>query len=223
MSATPAPPAPHPLPPAVVIQRYQNALETLVPPPFQVFEYTVDQVGWSDLAQTHRVYRGHGLQRDELIADGGHAVKPPVVRIRRGARDRYAVGSVAPQPAGYAFSFVGVQHVGSHLAYAFDTRPAGLAPPFAVRRVVIDGMSYLPSAIGFATHAAKAAGRGTVLFARSGAYWVPTRISVTATVNGRQASESITFSGYHFPKTLPAATFKTSRALPASAAAMLTE
>lgn len=223
MSVSAAPPAPHPLPPATVIQRYQSALETLVPPPFQVFEFTVDQVGWNDLAQTHRVYRGRGLQRDELIADGGHPVRPPVVRIHRGARDRYAVGSIAPQPAGYAFSFVGVQHVGSHLAYAFETRPAGAAPPFVVRRVVIDGISYLPSTIGFATHAARASGSGTVVYAKSGAYWVPTRISVTATVGGRQASESITFSGYRFPKALPAATFKTGRALPASATAALSE
>ena len=223
MSATPTPPAPHPLPPAAVIQRYQVALETLVPPPFQVFEYTVDQVGWSDLAQTHRVYRGHGLQRDELIADGGHAVKPPVVRIRRGARDRYAVVSVAPQPIGYTFSFVGVQHAGGHLAYVFDTRPVGAAPPFAVRRIVIDGNTYLPSTIGFATHDAKATGSGTMLFAKSGIYWVPTRVSVTAAVDGRKASESIVFSGYRFPKTLPAATFRTGRALPPSATAVLSE
>ena len=223
MSVNAAPPAPHPLPPATVIQRYQSALESVVPPPFQVFEFTVDQEGWSDLAQTHRIYRSRGFQRDELIADGGHPVKPPVVRIRRGTRDRYAVESIAPQPTAYAFSFVGVQHVGSHLAYAFETRPAGAVPPFVVRRVVIDGISYLPSTIGFATHAAKASGSGTVLYAKSGAYWVPTRIAVTATVGGKPASESITFSGYRFPKTLPAATFKTGRALSASTAAALSE
>jgi hypothetical protein len=62
-----------------------------------------------------------------------------------------------------------------------------------------------------------------MLFARSGTYWVPTRVSVTAAVDGRKASESIVFSGYRFPKTLPAATFRTGRALPPSATAVLSE
>ncbi|TAM61281.1 hypothetical protein EPN52_02810 [bacterium] len=223
MSVNAAPPAPHPLPPAAVIERYQYALEMLLPPPYQVFEFTVDQVGWNDIAQTHRIYRGRGFQRDELIADGGHAVKPPVVRIRRAARDRYAVSAVAPMPAGYTFMFAGVVRRGERLAYLFQTRPAGPAQAFVVRSVVIDGVSYLPSKITFATHAAKAAGSGTMLFAKSGSYWVATRVSVTSTVSGHQASESIVFSGYRFPKSLPTATFKTSHALSAASAAALSE
>lgn len=206
MHATP--PAIHALPPATVIQRYQAALEAQAVPPHQVFEYTVDQVGFHDLAQTHRIYRSPGVQRDELIADNGHPVKPPVVRIRRGVRDRYALENVAPQPGAYTFSYVGVAHVGAHLAYAFDTVPSGTAKAFTVRRVVIDGLSYLPTSLSFETHSARANGTGTMSFAKAGRYWVPTRVAVTATVDGKKASESISFSAYAFPQALPPATFR---------------
>jgi len=196
------------LPPAAVIRRYERALESLPTPPYQVFEYSVDQVGWHDMAQRHRVYRAHGLQRDELMIDGGRAVSPPVVRIRRDVRDHYAVGNVAPLPAAYVFTFAGVAHVGSHLAYAFKTAPLGSPRAFAATRVVIDGVSYLPTSISFATRSNRADGAGTMLFAKAGPYCVPTRISVHATVDGKKATESITFSMYRFPRALPPATFK---------------
>lgn len=195
----------------MVIQRYERALESLPSPPYMVFEYNVDQAGWHDLTQTHRIYRTHEVRRDELIAEDGRPVKPPEVYIRRGVRDRYALMNVAPQPAGYAFSFAGIAHVGNHLAYAFTTTPLGRAHAFAVRRVVIDGLSYLPITIAFETHGPGASGVGTMQYAKSGRYWVPTRVSLSATVEGKKATESIAFSAYSFPKTLPPTTFKTGR------------
>ncbi|MDE2571681.1 MAG: hypothetical protein KGM44_04045 [bacterium] len=205
---------PPPLAPPAIVQRYQDALAALPIPPYLVFEYTVDQVGWHDLAQTHRIYRAEGVQRDELIADSGHPVKPVVVRIKHGVRDRYAVGNVAPQPPGYTFTYAGTVHAGSHPAYVFTTKPTGAPRGFSVRRVVIDGVSYLPTQISFDTHGNKASGAGTMFFAKSGEYWVPTRVAVAAQVDGNKATESIAFSGYSFPSALPPATFKAARSAP---------
>jgi len=198
--------------PAKVLARYAAALAALVPPHAISFEYTLEQTGARDLLQEHRVIRRGTDQRDEILAVDGRKLDPPAVRITHGRRDRYDVAVLAPKLDAYGFHFVGSVRDGRHEDYVFETTPLGAGTAFRVTEVTIDGITYLPSSIAFATDAHN--GTGTIDFGRAENFWVPTVATARATYAKLAAQERITFTSYRFPTALPPGTFERAHAVP---------
>jgi hypothetical protein len=203
--------APAPAPDAV-IAKYVAALSALKEPRVFSVEYVIEQTGTRSLEQTHRIFRNGSDERDETIAVNGSRPTSPVVRIFRRRPYRYTVRALAPKPAVYDFSYVGPHQTGKHVDYVFDLTPKKGAPAFAFTRVTIDGVTFLPAAVSFATN--QHAGQGEVTFAKSDRWWVARSAAAQANVPGGIAREHITFSRWRFPASLPQSTFAAPRPLP---------
>jgi hypothetical protein len=199
------------LPAATVLARYAEAIAAVQAPKVVAFDYTLEQSGARDLQQEHRVFRSGLRERDEILSVDGKKLEPPIVRIFSGKRDRYSIVTLAPRPAQYTFTYVGPKRVGHHVDYVFDL-DAKVASAFAVTRVTIDGVKFLPTSIVFAT--GSHAGHGEIAFAQSEKWWVPVLATAHATVANQGASERIAFSAYRFPLALPSSTFNVPRPLP---------
>jgi hypothetical protein len=192
------------LTPAGVLQRYEAALEKVREPHVFTFDYKLEQTGLRTALQTHRVFRSGNDERDETLTVDGKRMSPPKVRIFRGRRNRYTLGSLAPRPADYNFAYVGSRKNGHHVDYLFRLKPHAVGP-FAVTDVAIDGVRYLPLSIGFATGLNE--GAGTITFGLNARWWVPFTATARATIADSSATEKLTFYTYRFPPTLPASTF----------------
>jgi hypothetical protein len=207
-AATPAPL----LAPATVRAKYKTALATLKEPRDFAFEYTLQQTGTRTLEQTHRVFRSGKDERDETTAVNGTHSTAPVVRIFRNRPYRYSVKALAPQPAAYDFAYAGVHRDGKHLDYVFSLSPKQRKPGIAFTQVAIDGVTFLPASVAFASdqHAA----RGSVSFGKAERYWVARGANAQANVPGGVARERLAFANWRFPKGLPRSTFAMPRPLP---------
>lgn len=191
---------------AAVIARYEEAVDGLKVPPVVRFEYTVEQAGPRNFAQSHRVYRSGLNERDELRAVEGQALSTPEIRVIRDRVNRYAVNVIAPRSKDYRFTFAGNHTAGARTDFVFATVPH--APgAFAVDSVTIDGNSYLPRTIAYTSSNNGVVGHGTLTFAKADKYWVILEATATARINGVVARERITFSRYAFPKSLPDSIF----------------
>jgi hypothetical protein len=217
LSAPTAPPDVPPLHPAGVtssagvLTRYAEALAVYKTPPVLSFEYSIDQSGARDIQQTHRVFRSRNQQRDELLSADGKFLEPPVTHIFFGRRNRYAVEALAPRTSKYSFRYIGPLHDGHHTDAVFATTP--LAPADSVvKQVTIDGVTFLPVSIRFATSSHK--GSGTITFARVGTEWLVVSASAAATYAKLAAVEHISFTHYRFPTVLPKSTFEKPHPLP---------
>lgn len=206
------PPATTPLAPDAVLVRYQTALASVRDPHVFTVEYTLEQTGTRVLDQRHRIFRSGGNERDETLAVNGKASLTPVVRIFRGRPYRYAVSRLAPRPGAYDFAYLGPHKAGKHVDYVFRLIPKNPSQAFALTDVTIDGVTFLPSSISFATGAH--AGSGSVTFTKSERWWVATGATASARVPGGVAHERLTFSRWRFPTALPASTFALPRPLP---------
>lgn len=202
-----------PLDSQVVLQRYASHLLAVEAPKTMVFTYSVSQAGPQSIEQAHRIYRSGELVRDETLQVDGQALKVKITRIAR-YRNRYTIETLAPRMTEYAFLFLRSIRSGSAYSYVYKAVPIGAIGPFVVQDVTIDGRTFLPSEIRFQTRTAKLKGTGSISFAKSGKYWVPTSVAVRATVDGKPASERITFTSYQFPPSLPRSTFRTAHPLP---------
>ena len=215
VAAATAMPAPSPAPtpaPDVVLAKYAAALAALKEPRVFSVEYVIEQTGTRSLEQTHRIFRNGSDERDETIAVNGSRPTSPVVRIFRRRPYRYTVRALAPKPIAYDFSYVGPHKTGKHVDYVFDLAPKKGTPGFAFTRVSIDGVTFLPSAVSFATNQHK--GQGEVTFAKSDRWWVARTAAAQANVPGGVAREHLTFSRWRFPASLPQSTFAVPRPLP---------
>jgi hypothetical protein len=201
------------LPPAEVLTRYQSALAALREPSTFTVEYTLEQTGTRSIEQTHRIFRRGNDERDEILVVNGTRATAPATRIFRGHPYRYRVARLAPSAAAYAFRFLGTNRNGRHLDYVFALEPKGARGDFTLTRVSIDGLTFLPSAVSFATGAN--AGKGVVRFGKVGAWWVVTGASASAHVQGRTTDERLSFANWRFPASLPPSTFAAARPLPA--------
>lgn len=204
-TATPAPE------PAAVVARYTAALKALKEPRVFSVEYTIEQTGTRALEQTHRIFRSGADERDETIAVNGSRPLTPVVRIFRRRPYRYTVRALAPLPSAYDFAYAGPHKSGKHVDYVFDVTPKKNVPAFAFTQVTIDGVTFLPAAVSFAT--GQHAGRGQVTFSKSDRWWVARSAAAQANVPGGVAREHLTFSRWRFPATLPQSTFTAPRPL----------
>lgn len=206
--ASPSSPA---LAPAEIVARYRAAVAASRDPRVFTVEYTLVQTGTRTLEQTHRIFRSGGNERDETLTVNGTRTKSPVVRIFRRAY-RYTVAALAPKPESYAFSYAGPHRDGRHVDYVFTLMPKGAPRSFAFTQVMIDGVTFLPSEVDFATSAH--GGRGMVTFAKHDRWWVAHGAAAVARVPGGVAHERLTFSHWRFPMSLPHSTFEAARPLP---------
>lgn len=202
-----------PLDSQVVLERYTRHLLSAEVPKTLIFTYSVSQAGPQSLEQSHRIYRSGDLVRDETLAVDGQSLKLKITRISR-YRNRYSIENLAPRMTAYAFLFLRAVRSGNTYSYVYKALPLGAASQFTVLGMTVDGRTFLPSEIRFRTSAAGMSGEGTISFAKSGKYWVPTSAAVRATIGGKPARERITFTSYQFPGRLPKSTFQGPRPLP---------
>lgn len=208
-----APSEPPAVEPAVVLQRYADALAELERPASMTFEFSVEQVGLNNLEETHRVYRAGLRERDETLSADGVALKTPAIRILPNSAYKYDVLTLAPKPADYKFVYGGRRKASGRTVYAFETAATN-AGPFTVTNVLIDALHFLPVVITFTTKANNASGSGRVVFSQSGRYWLAREATVSAKVGAKDARERIVWSRYRFPTSLPASTFVAPRPAP---------
>lgn len=201
------------LDPDTVLDKYKAALEAAKPPAAYSFEYAIEDRGKRSLDRTHRVYRTAQSERDEILSVDGQRLTRAQVRIFARRRDRYAIATIAPSPAAYAFTYVGPVKNGRHYDYVFDAVPRRTSA-FAVTRMVVDGNLFLPRKIAFSTHAGGIAGEGTIAYNKADRYWMPVSASASAVVAGTTQTERIVWSRYRFFSSLPPSTFSLPRPLP---------
>jgi hypothetical protein len=197
--------------PSAMLARYATALDTNVTPAVLSFEYSVDQAGPHDIQESHRVFRSGNSERDELLSANGKRFVPPAIHIFLGHRNRYALEAMAPRPEAYTFHYLTSVRDGHHLDQVFATVPRGAAD-VSVRRVVLDGVTALPTMVTFATR--KYNGTVIVTFGKVQKYWMVLTATATATTGKSLAIEHLAFSRYRFPASLAASTFATPRPLP---------
>jgi hypothetical protein len=195
------------LAPRVVLAQYAEALATVKEPAAITFDYTIAQSGLNARYEAHRVYRS-GLQvRDETIAQDGHNLTVPAVRVANTKPFRYAITRLAPRPADYTFVFKRADLAGRHFSYVFATTPREPSD-FTITSVTIDGISFLPSTLTFTTVANGVRASGSLAFAKADAYWMIQDAAVDAKLEAGVASERLTFRNFQFPPSLPPETFK---------------
>lgn len=210
--------SPAALPPHAVLAKYGAALKTLREPRAFSVEYTLEQTGTRTLEQMHRIFRSDKNERDETIAVNGTRLTRPQVRVFRNRPYRYAVTALAPKPAQYAFAYAGPRKVARHFDYVFRLTPKQPAG-FAFTELTVDGVTFLPGTVAFATRAH--GGRGSVTFGRRDRWWVAGGASASVRAQGgAEEREQLTFSRWRFPPSLPASTFALPRALPSTAPAL---
>ena len=220
VAAATAAPSPSPTPaPDTVVAKYAAALKALKEPRVFSVEYTIEQTGTRSLEQAHRIFRSGSDERDETIAVNGVRPLAPLVRIFRRRPYRYTVAALAPKPTAYDFSYAGPHKDGKHVDYVFELTPKNGNPPFAFTQVVIDGVTFLPASVSFAT--STHGGHGQVTFAKSDRWWVARSAVAQANVARGVAKERLTFTRWRFPATLPRSTFAAPRPLPTSPAPIL--
>ncbi len=205
-----------PLDSQAVLEHYASRLLTTEAPKTVVFTYSVSQAGPQSIEQSHRIYRSGDLVRDETLQVDGQSLKTKITRIAR-YRNRYTIETLAPRMTEYAFLFLRSVRNGGSYSYVYNAVPLGATGSFIVQGMTIDGRTFLPSEIRFATHSGKIKGNGSISFGKSGKYWVPTTAAVQATIAGKPARERITFTSYQFPRSLPKSTFQSPRPLPTPA------
>jgi hypothetical protein len=204
------------LAPSTVLTKYAAALAAVREPHAFAVRYLLEQAGTRSIEETHRIFRSGNDERDEVVAVNGTRATHPEVRIFHGRPYHYAVSRLAPRASSYAFDYVGPRKDGHHVDYVFRLTPLH-AGSFTLTSVAIDGLSFLPAMVTFATvHE----GHGTVTFAKNGRYWVARGAEASAREKDGEAHESLSFSDWHFPSALPASTFAAARPLPSDPPAL---
>ena len=220
VAAATAVPAPAPVPtpaPDVVLAKYAAALAALKEPRVFSVEYSIEQTGTRSLEQTHRIFRSGTDERDETIAVNGTRPTAPVVRIFRRRPYRYTVARARAEAGVLRFQLRRpAQNRQARRLRVRRQRRRKARRAFAFTQVTIDGVTFLPAAVSFAT--SQHAGRGEVTFAKSDRWWVARSAAAQANVPGGVAREHLTFSRWRFPATLPPSTFAAPRPLPTPAA-----
>ncbi len=194
--------------PEVVLANYERSLAKLKYPSNVSFEYSVEQLGLRTMEQTHRVYRSGLKERDETLVVDGYHLRAPSVRIIASRTNRYEIGRVAPRVADYEFSYVGPVNESDSYGYVFTTQ-ARADTSYAITEIEIDGRSYLPRSLRFKIAGPDAHGSGELHYDQVEKYWLVVSAAVSAHLaHGEIAHETMEWSNYHFPDSLPPSTFE---------------
>ena len=189
-----------------VLNRYEARLEQYHTPSVLSFTYSVDQAGTRGFSQTHRIYRSGSLVRDETIGIGNQHLKPKI-RIYRDRPNHYMVEALAPRRGVYRFTFIGLRHNGNRTSYAFSTTPLLNTTSFVIDEVELDSQQALPSLVLFHAKGAEVEGRGHLRFGIVENAWVVLEADAGGRRGQTDLREHINFGDYHFPSSLPPATF----------------
>ncbi len=190
----------------LALTRYQTALVALPPIGNIVFRYSESRSGPTRaLAEEHRVYRrDDGEERNETTAVNGAKVVPAIVRFSSQPVWPYDVREFTVDGPTYNVLPLGTTVVGGKRAFGFSTVRA-TPGDFAITGLYLDTVRYLPLRETFEVSGGGCAGSGSIDFGPVGAHWLPTTASVSCAVapNAAAFKESISFSEYAFPETLP--------------------
>jgi hypothetical protein len=190
----------------VAIARYRAALDRLPPLRNVVFRYTESRSGPTRaLAEEHRVYRrADGLERNETVAVNGAQVVPPIVRYSNKPVWPYDPRAFGVNPADYNVLSTGPTIVNGKRALGYSTVRTTTGD-FSVTGLYLDVIRFLPLRETFAVSGGGCSGNGSIDFAPVGPAWLPTTVSVSCSVaqGGSTFKESIVFTDYTFPPTLP--------------------
>jgi hypothetical protein len=197
---------PEALSPDAMLARYRSTLEVLPALGDVVFQYSESRSGPARaLEEEHRVYRrADGEERNETIAVNGSQVVPAIARFESRPTWPYDVRAFAVDAADYNVLALGRAFVGGKPSFGFSAVRA-TSGDFSVTGLFLDLTRALPLRETFAVTGGGCAGDGTIDFAPIGRYWLPSSASVSCTVApaGGTFKESITFSDYAFPQSLP--------------------
>jgi hypothetical protein len=188
------------------IGRYRAALAALPPLKDMVFQYSESRTGPTrTLVELHRVYRRvDGAERNETIAVNGETVVPAIVHYSSRADWPYDVRAFAVSADEYDLMPIGPKLVNGKRVYGISAVRTSTGD-FSVTGVFLDETSWLPLRETFSVAGSGCTGTGSIDFGRAGGTWLPTSTQVSCTVGtgGATFKESIAFSGYTFPPSLP--------------------
>jgi hypothetical protein len=196
--------------PQTVFGTYRNALLARKTPVNMEFEYTVTRSGPNRIVtERHRVYwTATGVERNDTIEVNGTPVVPAISRMLHRAAWPYDVGQFAVSTDEYDVVPAGVAVVTGRKAYVFIVT-RGAPSDFMLKALYVDVKSRLPLRQTFSVAGAGCQGSGSIDFAPTGGYWLPSFVSVVCTAPQQGATppdifkESIRFGGYAFPATIP--------------------
>jgi len=192
------------------LDRYRAALAALPPLKDMVFQYSESRTGPTrTLVELHRVYRRvDGAERNETIAVNGEIVVPAIVHYSTRPDWPYDVRAFAVSSDDYDLLPIGPKLVNGKRAYGISAVRTTTGD-FSVTGIFLDETSWLPLRETFAVTGSGCTGTGSIDFARGGGTWLPTSTQVSCTVGtgGATFKESIAFSSFTFPPSLPSDIF----------------
>lgn len=205
--------------PSKVLDDYQSALGKLAHPPFVEFSYTHTRSGPNRIVtEEHRVYRTvEGEERNDTVTVNGSPIVPARSVILHRPVWPYDVAQFAPTIDDYDIGLSGAASVAGRKALHV-TLVRKTSADFALKDVYIDPRRSLPLRESFSVTGGDCAGDGLINFGPAGVYWLPTSVQVTCTAQSPTGSvvykESIRFTGYKFPRSIPADVFNATGAVP---------
>ena len=201
-------PAPSPAASAArLLERYWAAIAALPKPANMVFTYTEMR---SDpqriVTSAHRVYRDQaGQQRNDTIEVNGTPLRPPRTQTYQRAQWPYYADAFAAPAAEYAAKFVGMAVIDGKRVETYSVKRRS-SDPFFITELDLDPATALPVRERFMVTTRDCAGQGSIDFAPSGPYWLPTSVSVECAVSASASAgykHTIRFADYRFPVTIP--------------------
>jgi hypothetical protein len=202
-------PPPSPAAAARLLERYRAAIAALPKPANMVFMYTEMRADPQRIVTSaHRVYRNEaGEQRNDTVEVNGIPVRPPRTQTYQRAQWPYYADAFAVSPADYDARFTGVATIDGRRTQSYAVKRLTSAP-FSITELDLDPASALPVRERFIAATRDCDARGSIDFAPSGSYWLPTNVSVECSLSGASASagykNTIRFADYRFPVTIPA-------------------
>lgn len=213
------------------LEQYRAAMGRLRVPANFVFDYVITRVSPKRVVtEKHRVYRNDaGDERNETSARNGANIVPAFVRIFHRPTWPYGVERFLVTPDAYDARYEGMATVNGRLAFAYALTPKASAD-FGVNAIFIDLQRRLPLREMFTVAGGGCAGRGWIDFAPTGGHWMVSAVTAMCTPpsadqssapqtqspadmsrppqSSAQYRESIHFSNYRFPVSIPADVFK---------------
>jgi hypothetical protein len=192
---------------ARLLERYRVAIAALPKPANMVFTYTEMRADPQRIVtSSHRVYRDQaGEQRNDTIEVNGAPVRPPLTQTYQRAQWPYYADAFAVAAADYDATFAGIATVDGKHAEVYMVKRTTSAP-FSISELDLDPGTALPLRERFAVTTRDCDGLGSIDFAQSGPYWLPTGVSVECTASGSASAgfkHTIRFADYRFPVAIP--------------------
>ncbi len=191
-----------------ILGKYRAALAAHPLPPYMEFGYVVTRSGPGRIVtEQHRVYwTNDGDERNDTLSVNGTPLIPPASRILHRSTWPYDPVQFMVAADDYAATPAGVSLVNGRKAYAFIlTKNA--ASDFMLTSLYVDVRTHLPLRETFAVTGDTCAGSGSIEFSGNGRYWLPSFVAVVCSVPESTPpavyKESIRFTGYSFPNTIP--------------------